>query len=554
MNDGTAWTSGENGRASWAPASRARDVSRTPRSPMRPSPARTRWCRSWAGQGPHDRAAGRWNGLVLGHERVRPTRRRNRRQPRALSRPGGRRDTAHGGAVDRVPGRPVLGGAQDRRYGLGVGDQQRGPARQQRATASFNLPVQVQTQSGAALTDVVRSRRAGSTSSRAGRTEPSGPGDGTRSGQLGSGATGAPRRHAAQVTQLAQVKAIAAGNMHALAVRQDGTVWAWGGNDFGALGTGVTGNQGRPRAGGGAHRHPFGGGGQLLLAGSRDGRQRLVVGLQRVRPARGRDDRLAGDATEGQRGGHLARGAAAVQPVSGVLGVPMDVTLTSSTTGATIHYTTDGSEPVQGGPGTLSVANGGSVHVDRSLTLKARAYKSGWLASNVASQAYTLTLAAVTVSPAVNTTYYVPQTVTLSHPLPDVVIRYTTDGSPVTESSPMYGEGSGLVGLLDIPRTTTVYARAFRPTGGGGSLAAARKRAAPCARRSCFRASAGSARARAGPRAARASRRGPVGHSSGPSRPAQGSMRGSAVAVRRAARTLCSASERPGARAETGVP
>ena len=60
------------------------------------------------------------------------------------------------------------------------------------------------------------------------------------SGQLGIGTT---RSHAQEtpVYNLREVVSISAGwNLHTAAVRADGTVWAWGGNEFGQLGNGTT--------------------------------------------------------------------------------------------------------------------------------------------------------------------------------------------------------------------------------------------------------------------------------------------------------------------------
>ncbi len=45
-----------------------------------------------------------------------------------------------------------------------------------------------------------------------------------------------------QVSGLTDVIAIAAGNLHSIAVKADGTVWAWGWNNFGQLGDGATWN------------------------------------------------------------------------------------------------------------------------------------------------------------------------------------------------------------------------------------------------------------------------------------------------------------------------
>ncbi|HOI55654.1 MAG TPA: dockerin type I domain-containing protein [Phycisphaerae bacterium] len=55
-------------------------------------------------------------------------------------------------------------------------------------------------------------------------------------GQLGNGSSAGYSLTPVQVTTLANVKAIAAGWDHCVAVKTDGTVWAWGRNDNGQLG------------------------------------------------------------------------------------------------------------------------------------------------------------------------------------------------------------------------------------------------------------------------------------------------------------------------------
>src|SRR6266542_2873138 len=66
-------------------------------------------------------------------------------------------------------------------------------------------------------------------------------------GQLGNGAMGAsgelgiypkPSVTPVRVTGLANIMQIEAGRKHAVALRQDGTVWAWGTRDDGAIGDG----------------------------------------------------------------------------------------------------------------------------------------------------------------------------------------------------------------------------------------------------------------------------------------------------------------------------
>jgi len=60
------------------------------------------------------------------------------------------------------------------------------------------------------------------------------------SGQLGSGSlTYTPRTIPAQVTGLTNVTAVAAGYAHTLALKSDGSVWAWGDNLYGQVGYGT---------------------------------------------------------------------------------------------------------------------------------------------------------------------------------------------------------------------------------------------------------------------------------------------------------------------------
>lgn len=59
-------------------------------------------------------------------------------------------------------------------------------------------------------------------------------------GQLGIGAASAAVTSPGPITTLQNVVSFATGNQHALAVKNDGTVWSWGSNEnFGALGNGV---------------------------------------------------------------------------------------------------------------------------------------------------------------------------------------------------------------------------------------------------------------------------------------------------------------------------
>jgi hypothetical protein len=57
------------------------------------------------------------------------------------------------------------------------------------------------------------------------------------------------------------------------------------------------------------------------------------------------------------------------------------------TPGAVIHYTTNGSDPTESDPVVIS---GTAVSVDHSLTLKAKAFRSGFASSEIKSAAYTV--------------------------------------------------------------------------------------------------------------------------------------------------------------------
>jgi alpha-tubulin suppressor-like RCC1 family protein len=130
---------------------------------------------------------------------------------------------------------------------------------------------------------------------------------------------------------------------------------------------------------------------------------------------------------------------------------PQSVTLTESLSGATIRYTTNGTDPT-----SASTLYTGPITVDVPLTLKARAFKSGWLDSNVVSATYTFKVATPAFSPAAGN-YSAAQTVAITSATTGATLRYTTDGSVPTTSSAVVPGG----GLL-VDKSTTVKVRGFR--------------------------------------------------------------------------------------------
>lgn len=65
-------------------------------------------------------------------------------------------------------------------------------------------------------------------------------------GELGDGTT-STRFIPVQVSILTRITAVAAGAWHSLALRNDGTVWAWGNNDYGQLGDGTVNEVHQPK-------------------------------------------------------------------------------------------------------------------------------------------------------------------------------------------------------------------------------------------------------------------------------------------------------------------
>jgi alpha-tubulin suppressor-like RCC1 family protein len=64
-------------------------------------------------------------------------------------------------------------------------------------------------------------------------------------GQLGDGTT-SQRNNPIQINTLLNIKQIASGYRHSVALKKDGTVWAWGLNNYGQIGNGTTSNRNMP--------------------------------------------------------------------------------------------------------------------------------------------------------------------------------------------------------------------------------------------------------------------------------------------------------------------
>jgi hypothetical protein len=158
-----------------------------------------------------------------------------------------------------------------------------------------------------------------------------------------------------------------------------------------------------------------------------------------------------------ESGGGSQVATPAFSPATGTYSSAQSVVISTATSGASIRYTTDGSNPTSS-TGTIY---SGPATVSSSLTLKAIAYKSGMTDSAVASADYTIssgggTVAAPTFSPP-GGTYSSTQSVTISSTTSGASIRYTTDGSTPSSSA-----GTLYSGPVSISSNLTLKAIAYK--------------------------------------------------------------------------------------------
>ncbi|PYR59278.1 MAG: hypothetical protein DMF85_08215, partial [Acidobacteria bacterium] len=135
-----------------------------------------------------------------------------------------------------------------------------------------------------------------------------------------------------------------------------------------------------------------------------------------------------------------------IAPAGGTFVNSVVVSIADATAGAAIHYTTDGSTPTSGSP-----VYPGPIVISQTTTVQAMASAPDMTDSFVAGVAYTIQAAAPAINPAAGT-YVGSVTVSLTTTTGGATIRYTTDGSAPTASSPAY------TAPFTLSRTTTVRA------------------------------------------------------------------------------------------------
>ena len=143
-------------------------------------------------------------------------------------------------------------------------------------------------------------------------------------------------------------------------------------------------------------------------------------------------------------------------PPAGIYNQPVDVVITTATTGATIRYTIDGTEP----SAEIGTLYSGPVNITETATVKAIAFKTGMNNSLISNASYVINIVIPTVAAPMfshpSGTYQEPISLTLSSTTADASIRYTTDG---TDPSPTQGilYGSPIV----IPGNSSLFIKAI---------------------------------------------------------------------------------------------
>jgi hypothetical protein len=155
--------------------------------------------------------------------------------------------------------------------------------------------------------------------------------------------------------------------------------------------------------------------------------------LQAIASATGSSTSTAASASYTIHGSKVA--TPTFSAAGGTYSSTQSVTISTSTSSATIYYTTNGSTPT-----TSAAVYSGPISVASTETIKAIATASGDTTSAVGSATYTIHLskAATPAFSEAGGTYSSAQTVTLSTATPSATIYYTTNGSTPTTSSAVY--------------------------------------------------------------------------------------------------------------------
>jgi alpha-tubulin suppressor-like RCC1 family protein len=213
---------------------------------------------------------------------------------------------------------------------------------------------------------------------------------GNTQGRLGRGLPDAgPYPVPAQISGLL-AKTLTSGYAHSIIVEPAGTIKVFGANDTGQLGLGSFDSS--------AHSSPVSvpGVSDVFASAAGGGASLVIVGD----PGAGGTIRAWGSNKFGVLGigsdfpsyspALVLERLSVAKPIfsvaAGSVNPGTPVFIADGTPGAVIHYTTNGADPVES---DSVIASGSSVTISQSLTLKARAFKNGWTTSPVRSATYT---------------------------------------------------------------------------------------------------------------------------------------------------------------------
>lgn len=264
------------------------------------------------------------------------------------------------------------------------------------------------------------------------------------SGELGNGNATTRSTTPVQVAGLSNVARIAAGEQFSVALKEDGTIWAWGINVNGQLGpgggnmdfsahpnpvqvTGLPGGMANITAGQ-AFCLALAGDGTIWSWGNNTSRQlghgagssqtptpaqipnfgnvvaiaaglHHSVGLKSDGSVWSWGLNLDGEFGDGntntvsaipvKASGLTTVNAPMFTPPGGKFFSSVDVTITAMTPGSTIHYTTNGSTPTENDP---MIVSGGTLHLTNTTSLRARAWKPGMFPSGTGQAGYETTV------------------------------------------------------------------------------------------------------------------------------------------------------------------
>ena len=135
------------------------------------------------------------------------------------------------------------------------------------------------------------------------------------------------------------------------------------------------------------------------------------------------------------------------------------LSITSSTPGATIYYTTDGNDP--SGTSGESLGSGETILIRKNMTVRTIAKYSGMTNSDETSETYHVKVSTPVFSLAAGT-YDTDQTLYLTSDS-GAVIYYSTDGTTPTTSSSVYSWGVPLSGIAGGTTPYTITAIAVKP-------------------------------------------------------------------------------------------